>query len=64
MKIYMEEPIPKTCSTCKLGRRVINHAPWYTCFITGKTCTSITTEKPGWCPIEIPDQNESGEEPK
>lgn len=51
MKIYMD-PLPKTCSTCNLGRRVIDNAPWYTCFITGKTCTSITTERPEWCPIE------------
>lgn len=53
MKIYMD-PLPKTCSTCNLGRRVLEYNPWYTCFITGKTCTSITTDRPEWCPIQEP----------
>lgn len=51
MKIYMK-PLPKTCSTCQLGRRTNEHGPWYTCFITGRTHTSITTERPDDCPVE------------
>lgn len=56
MKIYIE-PLPKTCSTCELGRRVVDHHPWFTCFITGRTHTSIETGRPEDCPIEEP-QNE------
>lgn len=51
MKVHLDTPIPKTCSICPLGRK-LEHGPWYTCFITGKTSTSITTERPGYCPIE------------
>lgn len=54
MKIYIE-PLPKTCSTCKLGRRVTDGNPWFTCFITGRTHTSITTTRPEDCPIEEPE---------
>lgn len=51
MKIYMEEPIPKACCMCTFGKK-LDSGPWYTCFITGKTSTSITTERPQYCPIE------------
>lgn len=56
MKIYIE-PLPKTCSTCKLGRRVTDGNPWFTCFITGRTHTSITTTRPEDCPIEEPEND-------
>lgn len=52
MKIYMD-PLPKTCSLCNLGKKVgmNENLPWYTCFITGRTHTSIMTERPEDCPI-------------
>lgn len=48
------EPMPKACSVCQLGRKVVTEGnlPWYTCFITGRTHTSIMTERPEDCPIE------------
>lgn len=61
MKIYMN-PLPKTCSTCELGRRVLDHQPWYVCFVTGRTHTSITTERPEDCPVEL-EENEGEDLP-
>lgn len=51
MKIMMD-PMPKTCSCCPLGRKVVTEEklPWYTCFITGRTHTSIMTDRPKDCP--------------
>lgn len=59
MKIYMN-PLPKTCSVCNLGKRVEcnEKLPWYTCFVTGRTHTSIMTERPEDCPIEKPKKEE------
>lgn len=57
MKIHLEKPIPKACSLCTFGKK-LDSGPWYTCFITGKTSTSIQTKRPLYCPIE----NEGGED--
>lgn len=47
-------PKPQTCCQCPLGRKLLNNeeTPWYTCFITGRTHTSIMTDRPKDCPIK------------
>lgn len=58
-------PLPKTCSCCELGRRVLDHQPWYVCFPTGKIHTSITTERPEDCPAQLEiNEGESQEDSK
>lgn len=51
MKVYLPEPIPKTCSTCPLGRKIYNEKNWV-CFVTGMTKQKETIGRPKWCPIE------------
>lgn len=51
MKVYLDKPIPKCCSECPLARKLEN-GPWYVCFPTGRTHTSIKIERPLDCPIE------------